>query len=151
MSGPHNMSSAKYFAIAVALVLNPCLRALAQAPAPAPRPMCAAGGFLPGPASYKSVEALPDRRVTFRLCAPNATWVTVTSSDVADVIPMSGGLPMTRDAQGLWSVTTPAPIAPDNYRFSFNVDGVAVPDPQGTTFSLTRVGQFGTFEVPGAE
>jgi enterochelin esterase-like enzyme len=151
MSGPYNTASVKSFVIAIALFLNSGPGVLAQTPTPAPRAICAAGGFLPGPASYKSVEALPDRRVTFRLCAPNATWVTVTSSDVADVIPMNGGLAMTRDAQGLWSVTTPAPIAPDNYRFSFNVDGVAVQDPQGTTFSLTRVGQFGTFEVPGAE
>ena len=60
----------------------------AQAAPPAPRTTCATGGFLPGPASYKSVEALPDHRVTFRLCAPNATWVTVTSSDLADAIPM---------------------------------------------------------------
>jgi enterochelin esterase-like enzyme len=58
---------------------------------------------------------------------------------------------MIRDAQGLWSMATPAPVAPDNYRFGFNVDGVAIPDPQGTTFSLTRVGQFSTFEMPGAE
>jgi enterochelin esterase-like enzyme len=151
MSGPRNTSSAHYFGIAIAFLLNPNSWVLAQTPAPAPRTLCAAAGLLPGPASYNSVEALPDRRVTFRLCAPNAAWVTVTSPDVADVIPMNGGLPMTRDGQGLWSVTTPAPIAPDNYRFSFNVDGVPVLDPQGTTFSLTRVGQFGTFEVPGTE
>jgi enterochelin esterase-like enzyme len=112
---------------------------------------CAGRGFLPGPASYQSVEPLPDQRVTFRLCAPNAAFVSVTSSDLADAIPMGGGLPMTRNAQGLWSVTTAVPVAPDNYRFSFNVDGTVVPDPQGTTFSLTRVGQFSTFEMPGAQ
>jgi enterochelin esterase-like enzyme len=151
MPGPHTTSSVKCIATAAVLLLTPGSGAVAQAPTPAPRAICAAGGFLPGPASYKSVQMLPDHRVTFRLCAPNATWVTVTSSDVADVIPMNGGLPMTRDLQGLWSVTTPAAIAPDNYRFSFNVDGVSVPDPQGTTFSLTRVGQFGTFEVLGTE
>jgi enterochelin esterase-like enzyme len=121
------------------------------APANAAPVTCAGSGFLPGPASYKSVEPLPDQRVTFRLCAPNAAFVSVTSSDLADVIPMGGGLPMTRNQQGLWSVTTPVPVAPDNYRFSFNVDGTVVPDPQGTSFSLTRVGQFSTFEMPGAQ
>jgi enterochelin esterase-like enzyme len=121
------------------------------APSNAAPVTCAGSGFLPGPASYRSVEPLPDERVTFRLCAPNAAFVSVTSPDLADVIPMGGGLPMTRNVQGLWSVTTPVPVAPDNYRFGFNVDGVVVMDPQGTTFSLTRVGQYSTFEMPGAE
>jgi enterochelin esterase-like enzyme len=56
---------------------------------------------------------------------------------------------MSRDERGLWSVTTPVPVAPDTYRYNFNVDGVTVTDPQGTTFSLTRVGQFSAFEMPG--
>jgi len=146
---------AKYLGIAMLLVLQPAPGAFAQAPSHAPA-TCAATGFLPGPASYRSVEVLPDHRVTFRLCAPNAAWVSVTSSDIADVIPMGlnggpAGLPMVREPSGLWSVTTPVAVAPDTYRFSFSVDGVAVPDPQGTTFSLTRVGQFSTFEVPGAQ
>src|SRR5262249_26233564 len=45
----------------------------------------------------------------------------------------------------------PKPIAPDTYRFSFNVDGVLMPDPQGTTFSPNRVSTTSTFEVLGAE
>ncbi len=109
-----------------------------------------------GAPTYKSVEQLADRRVAFRLCAPNAAWVSVTSTDMPDVIPMRAGggftdLAMNRDERGLWSVTTPVPVAPDTYRYNFNVDGVAVPDPQGTTFSLTRIGQFSTLEVSGQE
>src|ERR1700744_4741295 len=117
-------------ALSAALMLYPLAAVQAQsAPAAAPT-TCAGNGFLPGPGSYKSVEVLPDRRVTFRLCAPNAAFVAVTSSDIADAIPMgAGGLPMTRGAQGLWSVTTPVPVSPDTYRYSFSVDGVAVPNP----------------------
>jgi enterochelin esterase family protein len=59
------------------------------------------------------------------------------------------GLAMEKAADGLWSVTTPKPIAPDNYRFWFHVDGAAVTDPQGTTYSPTRVGTTSTFEVTG--
>jgi enterochelin esterase family protein len=143
--------------VAAALALTVCAGGAvwAQGAPGAPR-TCAGNGFLPGPASYKSVETLPDHRVTFRLCAPNASWVYVTSSDLADAIPMGlsggpAGLAMTRNPQGLWSVTTSVAVAPDTYRFSFSVDGVTVPDPLGTTFSLTRVGQFSTFEMPGAE
>jgi enterochelin esterase-like enzyme len=141
-------------AAALALMLYPATQVAAQATPAAPR-TCAAAGLLPTPAGFRSVEVLPDQRVTFRLCAPNAAWVVVTSSDLAEAIPMGtngglGGLAMSRDALGVWSVTTSVAIAPDTYRFSFNVDGTTVPDPQGTTFSLTRVGQFSTFEVPGA-
>jgi hypothetical protein len=117
---------------------------------------CLPRGFLPAPASYQAVEQLPDRRVTFRLCAPEATSVSVVSNDLADVIPMGigggpSGLAMTKDEHGLWSVTTPVPVAPDTYRFNFRVNGVLVPNPQGTTFSPAQVGTNGTFEVFGPE
>ena len=132
--------------------------ALAQAPAPSSSTpaTCQPRGFLPGPASYKSVEQLPDRRVTFRLCAPEAMSVSVVSNDIADVIPMGigggpSGLAMTKDGQGLWTVTTPVPVAPDTYRFNFRVDGVIVPNPQSTTFSPAMVGTNSTFEVLGPE
>ena len=124
--------------------------------APAAPETCLARGFITGPSGYKSVEVLPDRRVTFRVCAPEATEARVTSTDIADVIPMGfgggpNGLPMTRDSKGLWSVTTDKPVAPDNYRFNFAVNGARVPDPQGTTFTQEAVGTNSTFEVLGPE
>lgn len=118
---------------------------------------CQQQGFFAGPATYKSVEQLPDGRVTFRLCAPDATDARVTSSDNADAIPMGfspgspSGLAMTKDATGLWSATTAVPVAPDTYRYNFQVDGVRVPDPQATTFSHERVGTNSTFETVGPE
>jgi enterochelin esterase-like enzyme len=123
-------------------------------PAAAPK-TCAAGGFMAPAASYKPVEVLPDGRVTFRICAPDAQTVRVTSADIADVIPMGfpagtpAGLAMTKDGMGLWTVTTPKPVPADNYRFAFQVDGVKVPNPQGTTWSEERTGTNSTFEVPG--
>jgi enterochelin esterase-like enzyme len=142
---------------AMGMTLGFCELASAQAspPQPAAPTTCQGTGFLPAPATWKAVEQLPDNRVTFRVCAPGASAVSVTSSDVADVIPMGigggpNGLAMTKDDKGLWSVTTPAPIAPDTYRFNFSVDGVPVPNPQGNTFSEARVGTNGTFEVLGA-
>src|SRR6185369_13711133 len=101
------------FALGASAIVN------AQAPPPAQPSApttCQARGFLPAPANYQSVEQLSDNRVTFRICAPDATAVSVTSSDIADVIPMGingtpNGLAMTKDGKGLWSVTTPAPVA----------------------------------------
>jgi enterochelin esterase-like enzyme len=131
--------------------------ALAQ-PAPTAAPAsCLPQGPFPPPASYKSVEQLPDGRVTFRLCAPAAQEVRVTSNDIDEAIPMglrpgsTRGLAMTRDATGLWSATTAVPVPPDTYRFNFQVDGARVPDPQGTTFSHERVGTNSTFETVGPE
>lgn len=102
---------------------------------------------------YNSVEILPDDRVSFHLCAPVAAQVKVTSSEIAAVPNgfdgKAFGLPMTKDAQGYWSVTTAAPVAPGNYRFAFNVDGIDMADPQGTRFAEDFRGVRSTFEVPG--
>jgi enterochelin esterase family protein len=141
----------RYFASSVSIAaLTLAATAVAQQ-APA---TCQAQGFsLP---AYRSVEVLPDGRVTFRLCAPQATEARVTSPDIPDVIPGGfgggpNGLAMTKDTQGLWSVTTDKPIAPDNYRFNFSVNGARVPDPLATSFTRERVGVNSTFEVPGTE
>ncbi len=106
---------------------------------------------------YISVEQHDDSRVTFRLCAPEAREVRVTSNDVDYAIPMGmapgteRGLAMTMDETGLWSVTTAVPVEPDTYRFNFQVDGARVPDPMATTFSRERTGINSTFEVTGPE
>lgn len=70
-----------------------------------------------------SPEIASDRRVTFRLYAPNANTVTVNGE-------WSGGnnLAMSKDAAGIWSVVT-GPIAAEAYFYSFNVDGARVDDP----------------------
>ena len=141
--------------ILFALAAATCLAAPASAQQGAAPKTCAVQGFMAPPPSYKSVEVLPDGRVSFRICAPDAQAVKVTSSDIADVIPMGFpagtpfGLAMTKDDTGLWSVTTDKPVPADNYRFAFNVDGVKLPNPQGTTYSEERTGTNSTFEVPG--
>jgi len=127
-----------------------------NAPAPAkPGTSCRPPGFFTAPARYPSAEVLPDRRVTFRLCAPEATEAMVTSTDYQPAIPLGfggpPGLAMAKDTSGLWSVTTTAPFEPGTYRYNFRVDGARVPDPQATRFSHERVGTNSVLEVPGAE
>lgn len=118
---------------------------------------CVTPPFYSGPMPYSSVEQLPDQRVTFRLCAPAAKEVVLTSTDIPRVIPMGfpqgtpSGLTMTRDTTGLWSVTTPKPVPADTYRFAFRVDGVKTVDPLGKTFSEELKGIDSTFEVKGPE
>ncbi|PNU06836.1 alpha/beta hydrolase-fold protein [Novosphingobium guangzhouense] len=118
---------------------------------------CVVPPFYSGPAPYKSVEQLPDRRMTFRICAPDAKEVLLTSTDIAKIIPMGfppgtpQGLAMAKDKTGLWTVTTPQPVPADTYRFAFRVDGVKTPDPLGKTFSEELKGINSTFEVTGPE
>ena len=106
-----------------------------------------------GMANYKSAEQLPDGRVTFRICAPDATAVGVGSSDNEDISPnsfMGGtGRAMVKDEKGLWSVTTPKPLAPDTYRYFFFVNGVRVPDPVAREISLERQNIDSLIEVTG--
>ena len=106
-----------------------------------------------GMANYKSAEQLPDGRVTFRICAPDATAVGVGSSDNEDISPnsfMGGtGRAMTKDDKGLWSVTTAKPLAPDTYRYFFFVNGVRVPDPAAREYSLERQNIDSLIEVTG--
>ena len=123
---------------------------------PAPATSCAAQNPFAGPA-YKSVEVQPDTTVTFRLCAPDANEVRLTSPDLYGIVlqgfgpSAANGLAMNRDDMGLWSVTTPKPVPADTYRYDFRVDGVSVPDPQVSTYVHDRRGVHSLMEVPGPE
>jgi enterochelin esterase-like enzyme len=141
-------------AIATALSIGTlALPAAAQDEAPA---TCRPQGMF-AVAQYTSVEQLADGRVTFRLCAPDAREVRVVSTDIDYAIPMGfspgspRGLPMVKDATGLWEATSAVPIAADNYRYNFEVDGVRTPDPMATTFSRERMGINSTMELAGPE
>lgn len=139
--------------LALAALISLSAPAIAQ-DAPATDNCLQKDWFAPPP-TYKSVEVLPDGRVLFRICAPRAKEAKVVTSDIPGFPAglkdgFSEGLPMQRDATGLWSVTSAGPVAPDTYRFTFQVDGAPVPDPRGTTWSQQVNGITSTFEVPGA-
>lgn len=109
---------------------------------------CAARG---APATI-SPERLADGRVTFRLCAPEATTVGITSPDHAAIrfaAEGGSGATLTRDAMGVWSGTTAEPVPPGSYRYNFQVNGARVPDPRATRFSEERTGINSLLEVPG--
>ncbi|KQM20426.1 alpha/beta hydrolase-fold protein [Novosphingobium sp. Leaf2] len=154
---PHNTALGSLLAggLVLAGMANPA--SAQMAPQPLDPSTCVTPPFYSGPAPYTSVEQLPDRRVTFRLCAPDAQTVVVTSTDIPSVIPMGfpkgapRGLAMIRDKTGLWSVTTPQPVPADTYRFAFQVDGVKTVDPVGKTFSEELKGINSTFEVKGPQ
>ncbi|RYF58717.1 MAG: esterase, partial [Cytophagaceae bacterium] len=69
-----------------------------------------------------SPQVNADKTVTFRYQAPQAKVVELSAQfEKAPV-------PMTKDAQGIWSATVGA-VKPDIYPYNFRVDGVSVMDP----------------------
>lgn len=68
-----------------------------------------------------SPEVHPDRTVTFRLRAPEASKVAVAGD-------LGSAKPLTKDANGVWSVTV-GPLAPELYDYAFIVDGLRTIDP----------------------
>ena len=142
----------RYLPLALALVPGAAFAQQAEAPK-----TCEPQNYFSPPPNYTPVEVLPDGRVTFRFCAPNASDVRVTSADNDEAIPMgfapgsTRGLIMTKDDTGLWSATTAVPVAADTYRYAFSVHGVKVPHTRATTYSEERFGINSTFEVPGPE
>jgi enterochelin esterase-like enzyme len=123
--------------VAVVMLAAP---ALAQEP-PATTPGTRGGQG--AAAKVVSPEVLADGRVTFRLLAPKATEVLVQGN-----WPNGRGLAMTKDAAGLWSVTTAA-LQPELWAYTFSVDGVRTLDPGNYNVSRDGVGFMNTLLVPG--
>ena len=142
--------------VTLMLALTLAASAAAQTPPPAaqnppaPAPTAPPGGpGGPGRGGPRgpvvvSPEIGPDRTVTLRYLAPNATQVT--ASGELDGKPH----PMTKGTDGIWSVTI-GPLAPDIYTYAFNVDGVVALDPRNvnTKYGYGNFGAVSVVQVPG--
>jgi len=95
----------------------------------------------PAPPPLQSPEVGPDGRVTFRLRSPNAQQVWLDRDGDKPV-------PMKKDDQGVWSVTT-NPLAPDFYAYSFDVDGVGLIDPSNPAMQPNLLATTSVVHVPG--
>lgn len=91
----------------------------------------------------RSPEVTADRHITFRLQAPRATSVSLSFDEGAVQT-----FPMTKDAQGLWTVTI-GPVAPEIYIYNFVVDGLRVLDLQNTNLKSGTALASNVVEVPG--
>ena len=80
-----------------------------------------------GNAEYPRIAS--DRRVTFRLKAPNAKVVKLEGGQGLVKEPLE----LSRGKDGAWSVTTP-PAVPGFHYYWFTVDGLRVNDPASYTF-----------------
>jgi enterochelin esterase family protein len=95
-----------------------------------------------GGTGITSPEVAPDRRVTFRLRAPDARVVTASGDFGTDV-------EMRRAADGVWSATI-GPLDPEMYVYYFTVDGVRLLDPSNPQTKIGYVTSTTTslFTVP---
>ena len=101
----------------------------AQEPAPAQRGR-GGGGGQQAP-QVVSPEVLADKKITFRLYAPQAQPVRLTASDIQG---LGQAATLTKADSGVCP-TTVGPIQPGAYRYTFNVDGVATIDPRSPSVS----------------
>jgi enterochelin esterase-like enzyme len=107
------------------MAIAPALKVTAHASAP--QEVGARGGG----AGMTSPEVASDRRVTFRLRAPEAKAVTVSGDFGKDA-------EMTKAGDGSWSVTV-GPLEPEMYVYYFTVDGVRLTDPNNPQVKIGYV------------
>jgi enterochelin esterase-like enzyme len=108
---------------AIVILALGCTAAAFSQAVPGQTPAGRGGGRGPQLPRVISPEIQPDKRVTFRLRAPNATDVVLNGN-----WDQGTNIKMTKDDQGIWSVTV-GPLGEQLWGYSFNVDGLKVLDP----------------------
>lgn len=140
------MRRASILVVTVLAMVGPSLHGWQQPPTGAPaRPAGqppAGRGSGRGAAPVISPEVRADGRIVFRLRAPNA-------KDVAARV-AGNTLPMQKDEQGVWSVTTDV-FAPGIYTYSLILDGTAINDPANRQVQTSFANFQSMFVVPGAD
>lgn len=99
------------------------------------------------PPAFASPEVSAERKVTVRVHAPKAEAVRLSSSDMPGV---ERGAAMKKGENGVWE-TTVGPLPAGAYRYSFNVDGLAVIDPRNPATSEANSNTFSLVVVPGSD
>lgn len=89
-----------------------------------------------------SPQVNADKSLTFRYLGPQAKDVQLSAQFE------KGPVPMTKDVQGIWSVTV-GPVKPDIYPYSFRADGVTVMDPANVAFFPNERFKASLVDVPG--
>jgi enterochelin esterase-like enzyme len=139
---PPTVSQAMFVLALASLLATPLLHAWVQpGPPDSKEPPRRTRGFQ---RPVTSPEVAPDRRVTFRLRAPDATAVTLSGEF------MSGSKPLVKDPDNIWSFTTDS-LLPEIYGYNFTIDGVKTIDPSNPEVKTGSTAQTiqSILEVPG--
>ena len=122
----------------------------AQQPAPstpaAPPQTGRGGGRGAAAPMFVSPEVSAERRVTFRIFAPNAQAIRLAGGDMPGV---GQATQLTKAENGVWEVSV-GPLEPGAYRYNFNVDGVATIDPRNPSISESNNNVWSLVAVPGS-
>jgi enterochelin esterase-like enzyme len=119
------------------IVIGVAASAAAQAPAQGPQVV--------------SPEVTDDRRIVFRVLAPQAQSVRLNASDIPGVpFGQGGGPPLTKAQNGIWEMTV-GPVPAGAYRYTFMVDGVATIDPRNPSTSESNNNSWSLVYVPGSD
>ncbi len=94
-----------------------------------------------------SPEVMTDRRLAFRIYAPQATAIRLAAGDIPGV---GQTTQLTKGENGVWEVTI-GPIDPGAYRYNFNVDGVNTIDPRNPATSESNNNVWSLVVVPGSD
>jgi len=94
-----------------------------------------------------SPEVSTERKITFRILAPNVQAVKVGGGDIPGIA--TNGV-MAKGTNGVWEVTV-GPVNPGAYRYNFNVDGLSVIDPRSAAISESNNNVWSLVQVPGSE
>jgi enterochelin esterase-like enzyme len=138
---------------AVILILSFASLLIRAAQERPPQPPAAARGAVPQVPPVVSPEVLPDRRVTFRILAPQAEAVRLQGGDIPALAGGRGGpggIQMTKGENGIWEATL-GPLEPGAYRYNFSVQGISVIDPRNPSTSESNNNTWSLVVVPGSE
>jgi len=131
----------------MALLSVPSAAIAQEARGAAPPAQGRGGGRGPQAPAVVSPEVMADRRVAFRIYAPQATAVRLGAGDVQG---LGQATQLTKGENGVWELVI-GPIDPGAYRYNFNVDGVTTIDPRNPATSESNTNVWSLFVVPGAD
>jgi enterochelin esterase-like enzyme len=121
--------------------------AYAQPPAQPPPAQPTGRGNTPPAPQFVSPEVTADKKITFRIHAPQAEAIRLAAGDIPGV---GNTTQLTKGENGVWEVSV-GPLVPGAYRYNFNVDGVATIDPRNPAISESNNNVWSLAVVPGSD
>ncbi|MDB5241469.1 MAG: esterase [Spirosoma sp.] len=104
--------------------------------------------LVPFGANLISPDVADDRRITFRLKAPDARQVALAPGPLLLALAAKDPIPFQKGEDGVWSLTV-GPVKPDIYVYKLLIDGVAVADPNNTLTSFADQPGYSNLVVHG--
>ncbi|MBM3785690.1 MAG: esterase [Acidobacteria bacterium] len=99
------------------------------------------------PVPVVSPDVSADKKITFRILAPQAAEVRLMGGDIPG---NQKGMEMKKGENGVWEATA-GPVVPGAYRYTFNIGGVNIADPRNPATSESNTNVWSVAVVPGSD